>query len=171
MNCTTIRDSSFELLKILAMMIVLSHSMAAGNQMYQVDIWNATYSPQVFLLILLKWGGQLGDAIFVICSTWFLVDNNEVKWKKVFSIFGNTIFISYVFLVIFLLMGYNLDKGTIIKQLMPLTFENLWFITCYIALYIIHPVINLWINNVSENNCKKAVFGLGGILYSGVYPK
>lgn len=71
------RESSIELLKILAMvMIVMSHvvqtvgnkSIYVGNMSYALDLSCATHNIQSFYLSLIRYFGAFGDWIFFVCS-------------------------------------------------------------------------------------------------------
>lgn len=81
------RNSSIELLKLIAVvMIVISHSMPNGGiGLYAsgIDICSATTNVQLVIASFFNNLGQIGNAIFVICSAWFLLDNGKVNVKKV----------------------------------------------------------------------------------------
>lgn len=66
-----------------------------------------------------------------------------------------------------LLLGYKFSIKYIIKQFFPITFENNWFVGCYIIIYFIHPFLNKVIRNVSKKellmlNCFN--IGLYGVI-------
>lgn len=148
------RNSSIELLKILAMaMIALGHARPVGTEVipsadYIIQIVS-TNDPQMFIIDLFALGG-IGNAIFVICSVWFLVDDNRVTLKKLSGIYGDTFVISILILSAFLAADVNIPIRIIIKQIFPVLYANNWFITAYILLYLIHPGLNLVINNINR---------------------
>ena len=81
------RDSGIELLKILAIfLIVISHvaqTLTSENPYityngYIVDISHATTNIQHLILVCFRTFGPLGNSIFFVCSTWFL--NIPVRW-------------------------------------------------------------------------------------------
>lgn len=153
-NDTNNRNSSIDLLKIIAiLLIVLCHTIPYWENdtvTGLINIYNSTNSVNEFLVILISYLGQIGNCLFVICSAYFLIDNDKVKIKKVLSIVIDTFFISVAIMIIFILNGQMLTIKEIIKNLLPITFNNNWFVGCYILYYIIHPVLNKFINSINQ---------------------
>jgi peptidoglycan/LPS O-acetylase OafA/YrhL len=87
------RNSSIELLKIIAMfMIVISHlAQSYGTlhtnlpvaQEYFYDLKIASANINNIIMILLRSLGAIGNDIFFICTAWFLVDSKKSNKKKV----------------------------------------------------------------------------------------
>jgi len=148
------RNSSIELLKILAIiLIVLSHSMPDGDvAVYSgaIDINTVTSNLQLILAGYMKNLGQIGNDIFLVCSAWFLVDSDKVKTEKITNMIGDCFVISVGMLAIFSLAGYKFPIKYIIKQFFPVSFANCWFLTCYLLLYAIHPLLNIIIKSVKK---------------------
>ena len=89
---TNKRNSSFELLKIVGMLlIVISHcigSLTDNNthfidNSYLIKDLPATGDLQHIVLALLSYSSPLGVNIFFICSAWFLLDSSETNIRKV----------------------------------------------------------------------------------------
>lgn len=85
------RNSSVELLKIIAIFLILiSHviwtvgrtSEYIAYDDYVVDLSVATTNIQHLIMIMLYYSGALGNTVFFVCSSWFLVDSNRVNKKK-----------------------------------------------------------------------------------------
>ncbi len=165
------RNSSIELLKIFAIiMIVFSHAMAAwpagdeypytviqqGGQ--YIDIWSATDNIQIIVIMIMKYLGQLGNVIFVSCSAWFLVESKKLKIERIVNLILDNFFISVLFLVVFLFCGIKVHKILLIHSLLPFLFETNWFITCYVFLYALHPILNIIINSLEEAKYKQYLF-------------
>ncbi len=150
------RNSSIELLKIISIfMIVLSHSVPLWSIEIQeglIDLNLASLDIQNMILVFFKYLGQIGNAIFIICSSYFLLDNNKINAKKVLYIMADVFFISIAFLIVFLLLGYNLSSKELIKQIFPTTFKNNWFVTVYLIFYIIHPLLNIIIEKLNKKS-------------------
>lgn len=152
------RNSSIESLKLLAIVfIIMSHVMprSFANSMdevvpYTVPLNFATKSFSEFLVILLRYGGQFGNAIFIICSSWFLLEKSDVNKKKVLYMLADNFTISVLCLGCFVLAGYQLPIKEIIKQFMPITAEAKWFVGCYLLLYMIHPALNQVIDSMKQ---------------------
>ena len=154
------RSSNVELLKIIAMILItLSHCLPVygnGNYAGWIDEQNAVFSLNSLLVLFLRHVGQVGNILFVICSAWFLVDNNKIKMNKVLKIMLDTFFISCSGLLIGVLCNVQFSKISIIKMLTPTTSGLNWFVGCYLLLYMVHGYLNVIIDEVSQ----KALLGL-----------
>lgn len=141
------RNSSIELLKIFAIyLIVVCHSVMSLN----LNLGFSTNNIQIFILNFLKYFGSYGNIIFIICSVYFMAENTKYNTKKIFKMWLQAYIISIIFLSIFLVFGVNVSLKNVIKSLAPLTFENNWFILCYIMLYALHPYLNLIISKMNK---------------------
>lgn len=142
------RNSSIEFLKVIAIvMIIACHSMPSGNTAVHswggvIDVDTATTDIQLIIAGFINSMGNVGNAIFIVCSAWFLLESGQVKQKKIVDMLGDSFFISVAMLLAFSLLGYDFSKGYFIKQFFPFTFGNCWFLTCYLLLYSIHPLLN-----------------------------
>ena len=146
------RNSSIELLKIIAILsIIVSHctqSLAFASPYYQgedflLDLGSSTTCPQQFFLSLLMFAGLFGNAIFIVSSFYFLQDSNHASKKKIFHFALDIWVISVIFLLVTLIIKEGeLSKSLIIKQLFPNYFCTNWFMSLWMILYLIHPVLN-----------------------------
>lgn len=154
------RNSRIEFLKIMSVvMIVFSHSVPYGTINYYVGKLNlglATTDISNLILVMMKYCGQVGNTIFIICSSWFLIDNNKIKGKKIFNIIADSLFISILVWILFLIFGnYPISTKETIKIFLPTTFKINWFVTCYLLFYILHPFLNLIINKLNQKQLLK----------------
>ena len=131
-------------------MIVISHSMPVYGSTALIDLSAATYNWQLFVAAIFRYLGQIGNAIFVVSSAWFLTDSKKVSGRKIIYILGDCFFISIAWLAFVYNIGYNISTTEIIKQFFPVTFGNNWFIGCYILLYAIHPLLNMIITSLTK---------------------
>lgn len=156
------RQGGIELLKILAMiMIVFSHvSQSAGEYpTYLPDLPNklidlscATDNISILFVDFVRYLGPIGNDIFFICSFWFLCDNRQMKKRKVLSVLLQTWSISCCMLLVYELCGKFVPSFLKLRCLLPITFNNNWFVTCYLIIYLIHPYLNLVIDSLSQRN-------------------
>lgn len=136
------RNSGIELLKIFAiLLIILSHvTLTLGSknvlieyQDYALDLGIATTNPQQLVLVILEYSGMLGNAIFFICSAWFLLDrktiNKEKWWFMLLEIWSVSI---VILVVVNILRTGNIAAKLMIKSLFPTTFSLNWYMTCYL---------------------------------------
>lgn len=154
------RNSSIELLKIIAMfMIVISHlAQSYGTlhtnlpvtQEYFYDLKIASVNINNIIMILLRSLGAIGNDIFFICTAWFLVDSKKSNKKKVIEMLLDVWAINIAFLLILKNGGVNVGKKDEIKAILPNTFALNWYITCYVIFYIIHPYLNKMIERLEK---------------------
>lgn len=158
------RLSNIELLKVLAMLLIcICHVITELTNTSYVPFndvivdWSAPSNNlvHVFLAIMHQWG-YLGNTIFFFCSSWFLLQDDQVKMNKVISLLLDIEVISALFLIIYLMVASD-DVSLVlgIKMLFPHTFRLYWYLTAYIMLYLIHGYLNNLVNQLSE---KKLLF-------------
>lgn len=149
------RNSSVELLKLLACVIIIfSHSFPRGSAAdtvpYLIDPSQATANIQYFGIIVVKYLGQVGNAIFIVSSAYFLLRSHTVKTDKVLDIIRDSFLISVLFLFAMLMAGFRFPVSTMVKQFIPITMNTNWFVGCYALYYLIHPAINTAIRSLSQ---------------------
>ncbi len=148
------RNSGVELLKIIAiLMITFAHFLPYyGNSSWPsyISMNKTTESFQRLILVFFLYWGQLGNGIFIICSSYFLLESKKVKVNKVLYILADCAFFSIAWLITFLLCGYEFPTSTIIAQIFPVTYAQCWFITCYIVFYLIHPLLSAAANSLTQ---------------------
>ena len=141
------RSSGIELLKIIAVfMIMLSHSTPDyGFDTYlpsYFDLNYATTDIQTIVMIFMKYLGQMGNTIFVVCSAYFLLDSNKARMNKVVSMIADCYLISIMYLLAVNVLDINVGPDLTRHSLFPVTYDTNWFVSCYIVFYLLHPVLN-----------------------------
>ncbi len=146
------RNSSIELLKIIAIIfVVLSHSIPADAIYSSAININYGLNFQIFVLQNIVNLGQIANCIFLVCSAWFLVDSKKAKGEKVATLFGDVFFEGIVTMIIAYIVGYRFSIKYTIKQLIPVIYDDaIWFVSCYILLYIVHPFLNIIIDKLDN---------------------
>lgn len=159
---TNVRNSGIELLKIIGiLLIVISHvtqtigsdfSSILGFNDYYVNLGQATSSMQTFFLIILRYSGTLGNTIFFVCSSWFLVEKKETNINKIWKMLLDVFVISIIWLFAMLIFYKPSDIGMklIIKSIFPTFFQNNWYITNYILFCFIAPFLNIIIERIDQ---------------------
>lgn len=171
------RNSSIELLKIVAMlMIIISHwvqtlyydnSYVDFND-YILPLHLPTSNIQQYTLTLLKYFGVLGNNIFLIASSWFLLNDYKLNYRRIITLEFDVYIVSLLCLFSFSLFWMNdLSTELVIKSFMPTLMANNWFITCYFLLYFAHIHINRIITNSSERELKYTCLTL--IFFYGIF--
>lgn len=132
---TKIRQSNFELLRIVSMiLIVISHFSVHGTY-ERVD-----YSThEQIALDVLRIGGKLGSNLFVMIGSYFLVNKN-FKIQRVFTVIFQVWFYGVGILLIASIF-LQLSKRRVYQSLIPFP-QTYWFATTYVLLLIATPILN-----------------------------
>ncbi len=149
------KNSNIELLKIFAIfLIILSHTVSYGEYFVSassyIDLGMASTNINNLLLLFFRYCGQIGNLIFVISSSFFLIHSKKARVEKIISIIIDSFIISVSSLLIGLCVGLSFSTERIIMFVLPVTFKMNWFIGCYLLLYAIHPLLNIIINNINK---------------------
>ncbi len=164
------RNSSIEVVKLLALVLIIFSSVLPYGPTYQggfdsyVDIRLAEFSMRNIVYTLFRWCGQFGDALFIVCSAYFLCDSKKFKAPKIYKMILDSWIISVLGLVTAMLfMSPTFSES--LKSLFPITFQRSWFVGCYIIYYLAHPFINNAVSNLNRAQFRRVVVILF-ILYS-----
>ena len=128
-------------------LIVLSHYTVHGG------IIN-TELPLGFNRFLLEAGalGNIGVILFILITGYYSIDkNNPFKQKRLMSLVFQVLFYSLTIYLLF--CAFGIEQFSIvefIKNTLPITFEQYWFVTTFVVLYILAPYINILLNNLSR---------------------
>lgn len=174
------RDSKFELLRILAMLMIIGSHLAGHGVMHCLDQENAyilwsegTIANQLFSTALAM-GGKVGVALFFMLTGYFMAYSDKIKLERVFcETFYYGIFAMLLFAISYL-CGYHypeVSTQSLLSELLkgiliPTTGGCWWFITAYVFLILLHPLINKATNKFNERGLLFLIFITWVFLYS-----
>ena len=154
------RSSNIELLRIVSMfMIILFHFSVHGS-------WpeGGPLASDV-AVEMLSFGGKLGVNCFVLITGYFMV-KSRLKLASLLRVVFETWFYSFAILLLFLLVQPDLvTEEKLRKAILPVISGEYWFITCYIALMVISPLLNLAWRHLAPSG-KSRVMALGFVIIS-----
>lgn len=157
------RNSNLELLRIFSMFLIVAHHFA----LHGYDLNEIYFSNKKIILDFLVLGGKIGVNIFILISSYYLVDR-EIKYKGLLKLVFRVKLYAIFFLGMTLIFNRELiGLKSLIKSIFPISYQLYWFITGYILLYLFGPYINILLKNISKNKLKKLLF-LSLILYIGI---
>lgn len=165
------RDSRFELLRIIAMLMIVFHHFAVhGFEIGQ----NWYFSNNRIIIYFLGMGGKIGVNLFILISSYFMIDS-KFTFRKILKIVGETLFysIGIILLLEFVLqLNITFRPNVIIKSLFPITLGQYWFVTNYIILMLISPYLNIIINNLDKKSFKKMLIYMliFTVAIAGIFP-
>lgn len=169
------RDSGVELLKIIAIiLIVISHVVLTLTTEYEyisysdylLDCTHATTNITILLLAVMRHFGALGNWIFFVASAWFLLDSAKASGKKIMEMLLDIWVISVLILGMTLLIRGEVSGKLFGFSLFPTLFANNWYLTCYLLFYPIHPYLNRLISAMTQKEHLKMISVLA-VLYIG----
>lgn len=140
------RNSNIELLRIIAMFLVLiDHS---GYMSIHPPTCDEVYSAP--LLSLARYCSQSFSSIcvnvFVLISGWFGI---KTRMTRVYEFLFQCYFICLVVYFILLVIDEALPMS-LGQWINFLVFDNLWFVKCFIILYLFAPMMNMLIDSLTQ---------------------
>ena len=145
----TERKSNFELLRLIAMFLVVLHHFCSHGIILYWKIAPININPfNIQACEFLSIGGSIANNIFIIITGYFTI-TSSFKFKKVLKLYLQTLFYSLcIFCIFTLLSGHNLllDSN---HSLFPVNLNSYWFITNYLGLYLLSPIINIFIKKLN----------------------
>ena len=98
------RQSNFELLRIVAMLMIVFHHFAFhGELSYE----GAGLSAPHLWYNLIIMDGKTGVNIFVLISGYFLVNDKELSLKRLLKLWGEVSFYAVVLNFVFTILGFG----------------------------------------------------------------
>ena len=130
MKSTTDRDSNFELLRIVAMMMIVGFP-----SVYKGNIIDASFMNKILIDIVWHWG-EIGVNVFLLISGYHLA-YQEYNRRKIYYIVLQVLFY-LVFTTIVACLYWNVPITSYIKaNCFPVLSARYWFITVYIYIYTV----------------------------------
>lgn len=148
------RNSAIELLRVMAMLfIIMSHASVHGG--FQVGNMPLNIN-KVYLQVSIL--GNLGVDIFVIITGYLLCDKGH-DIKRIIKILIQTWMYSiFTFLLAILVFKEQVTIKMFINAIFPVITGKYWFVTVYICLMFISPLLNTAIYSMRGKEHLKVVF-------------
>lgn len=149
-----VRDSSMELLRIIAMIMIVFHHFGVHGGFQ----WGADISITRFWFNFIVMGGKLGVNIFVFISGYYLItsDAKSVELTKIIKFIGQVLFYSAAAFIVGKLTGVgDLGLRSLVKAFLPITYSQYWFASTYFVLYLMHPYLNKLLRSMDKSMYQK----------------
>lgn len=131
------RESNFELLRLVAMMMVLllhCNFACLGGADFDVVTKQPTIS---FIRIMLEQACLVGVNIFVLISGWFGI---KFRLKGALSIVYNVLFLGWLLAILLLPVVHSIPISAMFR--LSWFGSYYWFVPSYLILYICSPLLN-----------------------------
>ena len=150
------RVSKFELLRIIAMyLIVLHHSIVHGVLNVEINS-ELKYPSATILATILGTGGKIGVFVFVLITGYFMI-NSKISLGKVIKLWLPIFFWSIIlFGTLNLFYLHSFSVNNLIKSIFTILFNQYWFMTVYFFMYCMVPLLNIVVNSL--DNLKKILY-------------
>lgn len=143
-----VRDSNLELLRIICMFLIVGYHFVGGTESWIVYPQFSTFNLVAYHCIGL-WG-QAAVLCFVMITGYFMI-NGRVRLSKIIRLAAETWFYSIGLTAIMVWAGLaELNPDMTLRTFFPLMFRSYWFITDYIILLLISPILNRLIHVLSR---------------------
>ena len=138
------RNSSIELLRIIAMFMILMHHFIVHNG---YDISQLPLGPEkIFFQLIMAGGGKVGVVIFFSISAWFFLDREQTiksNLKRVWIMERELLFWSLILMAFYLVFDRaDLGMKLMVKSVMPLSMDLWWYATAYAIFLALLPFLS-----------------------------
>lgn len=135
------------MLRIIAMLMILTtHILGWGGAVNSLNIKEFNYYPLMSVYFI----SQIGTVIFFLFSGYFATE--KFRFKSILSLERKTAFYAVVISAIAVAFGINKDISWVyvIKCEFPVLLNRYWFISVYVILNFLSPVLVRGLNKCSE---------------------
>ena len=141
----TKRASNFELLRIIAIVLIVMQHLAYYSKF---DYSSMSFFDNSYIYIM-EIFGKLGVFLFVII-TGFFYDKNKSNIKKYIFFDIKIVVYSLLCLLAGVIIKDKISGEIIIKAFFPCCFSLYWFATCYLLLIIFAPYLNIIVERLDK---------------------
>lgn len=130
------RQSNFELLRIIAMFLIVSMHLTSQNGLDSLSIGGCNW---VFTEFISSFG-RISVNLFLMIGTWFLVDA-EFSAKRILKLYSELWFYCVAGTVVMIVIGKTISIQDLINGILPLLSGSCWFVPVYIELLMVAPFL------------------------------
>lgn len=136
-------------------LIMLHHSIVHGVlTVSNTTILTRSTPLTISFFNAIAFGGKVGVYIFVLITGYFMIGSN-ISLKKIVKLWLPIFFWSVLLTIIIGSITSRLTISSIIKCIFPIIFNQYWFMTTYVFMYLLIPVMNI---ALSHMNIKQDIF-------------
>ena len=143
----TKRNSNFELLRIVSILLIVAHHFAVHSGFW----YDSTVSFNSIFIRLLNYGGEMGVNCFILISGYFLVKDDRLDFRKTVLLWVKVFVYSVLLYAVFATAGkIEFSWQGLVRSFFPILTNYWWFITTYFIVYLLHPFINMALHNINR---------------------
>lgn len=150
MSNKKVRSSNLELLRMLAMIMVISlHLNGSANTLAQLTRENENY----FLIHLTEAISICSVNCFVLISGYFMINKHESPMKKLLMLLVDVAFWSIVGIGLsYAVWGQSTGMKEIVLAMIPYIKGGRWFVRDYIILSLLAPFLNVCLTRLTKRS-------------------
>ena len=156
------RNPSFELLRIIAMLMILTlhYNQQTGALLH---LGESASGVNIFANIMESFA-VAGINTYILISGFFL-SKSKIKASRVIVLICQVYFYTILISVAMQITGIyamNFDNSLykLVQYLFPISSEHYWFVTAYVIMYVFSPVLNAGVEKLSRKQLKTVIIGL-----------
>ena len=156
------RDANIELLRIVAMLMIIT--LHFNNQSKALLVLGEPASNVQIFATVLEAIAITGVNVYVLISGYYL-SSSKVKLSKVLLLILQVYFYTLLISCAMMFVGAysvkpedKLDRA--LRYLFPISSEHYWFVTAYVIMYVLAPVMNAAVNTLKRKQLKAVIIGL-----------
>lgn len=146
------RDSGVELLRIILMLQVIYLHVSNFGKFAAINLELGGIHELIYWLHQML--SRCPVYVFILISGYFSVTSKAtIKniWPKAGKVYSSAVFYSLGITLLLLITGItNVDLGDIVKSFFPLTSRTWYFISTYLIVFVLSPVVNLALTRLSK---------------------
>lgn len=156
------RDANIELLRIVAMLMIITLHFNIHSKALLV-LGEPASNVQIFATVL-EAIAITGVNVYVLISGYYL-SSSKVRLSKVLLLILQVYFYTLLISGAMMFVGAysvkpedKLDRA--LRYLFPISSEHYWFVTAYVIMYVLAPVMNAAVNTLERKQLKTVIIGL-----------
>ncbi len=156
------RNPSFELLRVIAMfMILMLHYNGATGALLQLGL--PATGVGIFANVIEAFAIS-GINTYVLISGFFL-SRSSVKISRIIKLICQVYFYTFLISIAMVIVGtFTLHENNslykLVQYLFPISSEHYWFVTAYVIMYVLAPVMNAAMEKLTRKQARIVIFGL-----------
>ncbi len=165
-HATKKRSSNVELLRIIAMLMIIVHHFSVHGP------WPTEVGTGAALTVdFLSFGGKIACDIFVLITGYFMI-KSRFRIRGVLRLVFETLFYSWIIFAIFALTTGGVGTETVVidfrriqAALLPVTSNEYWFVTTFVVMMLMIPIQNLVFAQLTDRG-RFTVAAVGFVAFS-----
>lgn len=148
------RESNIELLRIIAMLIIVMHHLVLHGQLLSQGV---NFNNDLIIGGLLEPGGKIGFDIFIFISVYFSMGRTKFNSVKFLNLCIQVVFFNFIMILPAHFLGVKISLREVVGCVFPIFGNSHGFATAYLLFMILIPYLNISIKKLNKKNIQFGV--------------